>query len=1034
MKNGPSFNLSAWALEHRQLMFFIIALLFIGGYLSYYSLGRDEDPQYTIRTMVISAAWPGATAEEMARQVVDKIEKKVRETPGYDYTSSYAAPGQGVVYLYLKEETLGQEVQATWFKVRNLVDDIKKDLPEGVVGPFYNDDFGDVYGSIFALTGDGYSYADLYDEADKLRKILVHVPDVQKVNLVGDQTQVIYIEADNQKLASMRMDPMTIAKAVQQQNVMTASGTVNTGSTNVYIRVEGLYQTIASIKDTTVMADGKLFRIDDLAKVYHGYADPSDPILYYNGQPAVGLMVSMVPGGNILKLGERLSAMVEELRNSLPAGMNMDQVCNQPQTVEESIDVFVETLVLAILIVLGVSFCSLGLRAGLVVATSIPLVLCAVFVTMRILGIDLHKISLGALIIALGLLVDDAIIAIEMMEVKLEEGMGMHEAATFAYTATAFPMLTGTLITSSAFLPVGIAKGSAAEYAGSLCSVVGIALVISWFVSVTVIPLLGTYILKSRKKADSEKEEKDNKKNGELSAFARVFRSFLVLALRFRWLVILATVGCFAGALSLATLMQREFFPSSTRPELIVDMTLPAGSSLRATDKEVRRFLELLSGDEGIVNVSSYVGNGAPRFVLTLSVQDKLDHFSESIILCADREARDRLGARIRNEIAPQFPNVLFQVKVLTNGPPSEAPVMFRVLGDDKEGVVKLAEQVRERMYRDERVDYVRLRWYERTPSMRLDIDQDKARAINVNNASLEQSLQTMISGTKITEFYDGDLTAAVELRTSPQGRQDLDRIRDLNVHAGNGLYIPVDQVARVVYDSENSIIWRRDRQYCITMYGYTVDGVQGNDVAEAVWKDMEDLRDNLPVGFSVQIDGDLESSQKASVYLRATYPVMIGAILFLLMFQLQHVGKMCMVLVTAPLGMIGVILSLILLHKPMGFVAQLGVLALSGMIMRNSVILIDQIMKHEREGETPYQAIIDSTLLRFRPIMLTAAAAILGMVPLFRDVFWGPMAASVAGGLFIATVLTLIFLPAFYAACFRIYPDTPAKYPGSPR
>jgi multidrug efflux pump subunit AcrB len=821
---------------------------------------------------------------------------------------------------------------------------------------------------------------------------------------------------------------------VQQQNAMTAAGTLNTDTTNVNIRVEGLFQTTRAIEDTTVMADGRLFRVSDLAKVHSGASDPPDPLFYYSepgfdsSKPAVGLMISMVPGGNILELGERLSKTIEELRFTLPVGMEISQVCNQPQTVEESIDVFVETLILAVIIVLGVSFCSLGVRAGFVVAASIPLVLCSVFVAMRVLGIDLHKISLGALIIALGLLVDDAIIAIEMMEVKLEEKWRMYDAATFAYRATAFPMLTGTLITSAAFLPVGIAKGSAAEYAGTLCSVVGLSLVISWFVSVTVIPLLGSFILKERKTAlpkESEAESEDKGHQEKDSIFTRVFRAFLVFALRHRWLVIAATVACFVATLAAYGQVQRQFFPPTTRPELIVDMTLPAGSSLKATDAEVQRFLSLLAADEEcrkeIVNVSSYVGNGAPRFVLTLSVQNKLDHFSESIILCKDRDARDRLSARIQSELTPQFPNVLFQVKILTNGPPSDAPVMFRVLGDGRDHVVKTAERVRDLMYADSRVDYVRLRWYEQTPTMRMQIDQDKARAIGASSAALKQSLQQMISGTKITEFYDDNLTIDVKFRTSPQGRQDLSRVRDLDVHVGNGVYVPVDQVANIVPGSENSILWRRDRQYCITLYGYTAAEVQGNDVAAAIWKSMEDLRKELPANYSVQMDGDLESSERAAVYLSATYPVMIGAILFLLMFQLQHIGKMCMVLATAPLGLIGVIWSLIIFGKPMGFVAQLGVLALSGMIMRNSVILIDQIMKREREGESAYQAIIDSTLMRFRPIILTAAAAILGMAPLFRDIFWGPMAASVAGGLFIATILTLVFLPAFYAACFRV-------------
>ncbi len=1008
------FNLSEIALHHQQFMFFLMILVFLAGVVSYIQLGRAEDPSYTVRSMVVSAAWPGATAKQVEEQVTDKLEKKLQETPGVDYIKSYSRPGKATIFVNLNDDVRVADIKPTWVKVRNLVKDMQDTLPQGVVGPYFNDDYGDTFGSIYALTGNGFSYAELKDEADKIRQTILTIPDVGKVEILGNQPEKIYIDANNGKLASLSIDPRLIINNLVSQNAMQPAGRVETGTDNVYLRVSGIFENLDNVKNTGIRANNRLFRLADIAQVYRGYSDPPQPKMYFNGNPCIGIAVSMRDGGDILGLGNSLQSSVGILRSRLPQGMEFHQVSDQPKVVKASIGEFVETLLLAIIIVLAVNFLSLGRRAGTVVALSIPLVLCATFVVMKIMDINLHKTSLGALIIALGLLVDDAIIAVEMMEVKLEEGWDKLAAASHAYNVTSLPMLIGTLITIAGFMPVGFSKGIAAEYVAAIFSVVTVTLIISWIVSVTVVPLLGVHFLKSRPAGSHERPQ---------SRHAAKARQVLVWVLHRRWLVIGTTLAVFVCSLFANRFVVQEFFPPSTRPELIVDITLPEGSSFQSTDREVQRFTTLIADEPGLINISSYVGVSAPRFVLVFDTNLGADNFGQLVILTKDAEARNALRDTISTDIAPQFDSARIRSRVLSVGPPAAFPVMFRVSGASHDQVRGIAELVRDHLRGDRAITEVVLDWYEKNKVMRLDVDQDKARILGIDSETLAVSLQTSLSGLAVTEFREGDKTISIVVRTGWLDRNNLAQIGDLNIHVGNGRYVPLDQIARIRYEAENGLIWRRGLQPTIAVQADVIPGVTGNDVTARIDKELAAIRQSLPPGYTVTAAGGSEDSAKSQRNLLAVIPAMIVVIMVLLMWQLQHMGKMFIVLLTAPLGIIGVNLFLILLHRPMGFVALLGVIALAGMIMRNSVILLDQIEKHRQAGQPAYDAIIDSTILRFRPIMLTAAAAILGMIPLMTSSFWGPMAVAIMGGLLVATVLTLIFVPAVYAAAFRVKP-----------
>lgn len=1006
-------NLTEISLKYKSLVYYFILVVFIMGAYSYTKLGRSEDPDFTIRQMVISVAWPGATAKQVEEQVTDKIEKKLQDTPGLDYLKSYARPGSSVIYVTLREDIKAEAVRPAWQEVRNLVEGMKGDLPEGVVGPFYNDRFDDVYGSIYALTADGFSYEEMRAQAERIRQALLDVDDVKKVELIGVQPEKIYIEVENSKIARLGIQPNQIADALKAQNAVTPAGMVETSSDKVYLRVSGAFDDLDAIRNSPIRAGGQTFRLGDIAAVTRKYAEPAEPKMFFNGEEAIGIAVSMEKGGNILTLGEALSSEMERLKADLPLGLALHQVSDQPKVVEESIGDFTRTLFEAIVIVLAVSFLSLGLRTGLVVALCIPLVIAGVFFAMDVLGIDLHKVSLGALIIALGLLVDDAIIAVEMMAVKLEQGFSRFQAACYAYTATALPMLTGTLITCAGFIPVGFSKGSAAEFTNALFPVIAVALGISWIVSVMVAPLLGYKLIQVKVKGAAEKDAYD-------SLFYREFRRVLTWCLRHRRIVIGAVIACFALSIGLLKFVKQEFFPPSIRPEIIVEMNLPEGSSIRATEGEARRFAEFLDGESGIENYSYYVGEGAPRFILTTEPVLPADNYAQFVVAAEDVASRKALTEKIHARFAGDFANVRGNVKLIQTGPPAAYPVMLRVSGQEVEKVRQIADAVAAKMAQDANLRQINFDWNEKNKVLKLELDQDKLRALGIDGHSLALTLQTEISGAAIAEYYDRDKTVDIMFRLSQDGRGDLAKIKDMPVYLASGKSVPLEQVARIRYDAEEGLIWRRDLKPTITVRANIAEGT-ANDATRRALDLTKEIQDHLPPGYSIKPDGALENSNKAMKFMLAPIPAMIVVIITLLMFQLQRIPLMLLTLLTAPLGIIGVSFAMLLTNQSMGFVAQLGILALSGMIVRNSVILIDQIEKHIADGEDLWHAIIDSAVLRFRPIMLTAAAAILGMVPLMPSTFWGPMAVAIAGGLFVATVLTLLVLPTMYAMWFNV-------------
>jgi Cation/multidrug efflux pump len=959
-------------------------------------------------------------------QVTDKIEKKLQDTPGLDYLKSYSTPGQSVIYVVLKDDAVVEsQIRPTWLEVRNMVNDIKATLPQGVDGPYFNDRFDDVFGCIYALTGDGYNYEELRELAEKIRRTLLGVPSVKKVDLVGVQTEKIYIEMETAKLAQLGLAPTDITSAVQSQNAMASSGMVETSSDNVYLRVSGMFENLEDLKNLAIRASGHTFRLGDIAKVTRSYNDPPDTRMFYNGQPAIGLALSMDKGGNILTLGEKLDTTLTQIRKELPLGLELNVVANQPKVVKESIDEFMESLVEAVAIVLIVCFFSLGVRSGFIVALCIPLVITGVFIGMKILGIDLQKISLGALIIALGLLVDDAIITIEMMIVKLEQGWNRFDATCFAYTSTAYPRLTGALITCAGFIPVGFSKGSASEFVGSIFSVVTIALLISWVVAGIVTPLLGYTLVKVPPRSNMHDIDIYDTK------FYRIFKQVLEWCLTHRKRVLTLTMACFIGSIFLMGLVKQEFFPASTRPELIVEMKLPQGASLQATEQEAKRFATQFSTDANIVNYTYYVGQGAPRFVLTAEPAIPDTNFAQFVFVAKDLQARNELTQKVRELLSTEFPNVRGNVKVIKLGPSDAYPVMLRVTGNDHEKVREIAGKVRDSMAANPNLSDINLDWNEKNKVVRLAIDQDKARMLGIDSQTLASSLQALLSGSTIADFREKDKTVGIVFRLNPNDRKDLSRLKDLNIHIGNGQFVPLDQIAKISYEAEEGLVWRRDLKPTITVQANTVESVSGNDATHQAYDNLKDLRASLPSGYSIDIGGSTETSIKSTGWLMQPVPVMVFIIVTLLMFQLQNISKAVLTLLTAPLGIIGVSLSLLLTGRPMGFVVQLGVLALAGIIMRNSVILIDQIEQQIIAGEPRWNAIINATVARFRPIMLTAAAAILGMIPLVSSIFWGPMAVAIAGGLLGATVLTLIVLPTMYAVVYKVKPD--GKQPTAP-
>lgn len=1006
-------NLTEVSLKNRALVWYFIIVTAIGGIFFYFKLGRMEDPNFTINQMVVTAAWPGASADQMEQQVTDKLESKFRDIPGVKEITSNTRAGTSVVYVTLRDDVDRSTIRDTWRDVRGFGNDVQSELPSGVYGPYYNDRFDDVFGSVYAITGDGYSMEELRQAAEKIRRQLATIDKVQKVKLLGVQTEKVYVEIESAKLAELGISPTVLANALKSQNEMTPSGMIETSTDNVYLRYSGIFDDENAVKNTPIQANGKTFYLGDIATVERRYAEPGDTAMYYNGQPAVGIAVSMEDGGNIITLGNELKTAMTNIQSEMTAGLEIHQVSDQPKVVEESIDDFVSTLREAVIIVLAVSFLSLGLRTGMVVAGCIPLVLAAVFCGMYIFGIDLHKVSLGALIISLGLLVDDAIIAVEQMSVQLERGHSRFDAACHAFRATAKPMLTGTLITCAGFIPVSFSKGMAAEFCSSLFPVIGMALVISWIVSVMIAPLFGYYLIKPAAKADEDEMYQ--------SRFYLAFRGLLNWFLEHRKIVLATTAGLFALSIAMMGMIKQEFFPPSIRPEIIIDMELPEGSSLKASGQAASRFAQFLDeNSEEIENYTYYVGEGAPRFVLTVDPKLPTDNLSQFVIVAKDADNRDALTAKLRDYLAENIPEVKTNISVIQTGPPAPYPIMLLVSGYDKDKVRDIASQVADRVAQDPNNTDINMDWNEKSKVLHLEFDQAKLRALGLSPQAVAQTVYTEVSGASAAQLYSGDRTIDIQLRLADTDRQDLSQIKNLPVYSAGG-YVPLEQLAKISYEAEDSLIKRKNMQPTITVQANIKEGT-ANDATQKAYDAVKDIRDELPFGYKITVGGSLEDSEDSMKYLLIPIPAMIFIIMTLLMFQLRNGKDMILTLLTAPLGLIGVVAGMLLLNQAMGFVAILGVMALSGMIIRNSIILIDQIQKHIEAGEAPRDAIVDSAVLRFRPIMLTAAAAILGMLPLMTSSFWGPMAVAIASGLLIATILTLLVLPVMYAVTYKIH------------
>ncbi|MBY0224794.1 MAG: efflux RND transporter permease subunit [Hyphomicrobium sp.] len=1017
-----AFNLSETAVRNPAVVLFFIIATGLSGLWAYVNLGRAEDPNFTIKTMIVQAAWPGATADNVQRLVAEPLEKRLQEMPELDYVRTYSRPGQAVMQVQLKDNVQGRAASDAWYQVRKKLGDSRIDLPSGVFGPFFNDEYGDVFSAVYMLTGDGASRADLKRQAEVLQRALLRVPNVAKVVLVGDVPERIYVEISYRKLATLGIPAQTIFSAIGEQNVMSAAGAIDTDADRIAIRVSGGFTDEEAIRAVPVEAGGRTFRLGDIAEVRRGYEDPPAFLVTHLGKPAVGVAVSMAENANVLQLGRALEGAVAAVRPDIPLGIDIEQIADQPRVVEESVGEFLTSFAEALAIVLVVSFFSLGARAGIVVALSVPLVLAIVFVVMFASGMNLDRITLGALIIALGLLVDDAIIAVEMMVVKIEEGFDRLRAAAFAWNSTAFPMLTGTLVTAAGFLPVGFARSTAGEYAGNIFWVVGLALIVSWIVAVTFAPYLGTRILAEGAAAGHGAHAY----NGRVY---RALRSTVNWSIRRRWLVISATIASFAAAVAGMAFVQQQFFPTSSRPELFIEVRMPEGSSIEATAKAAALAEKLLAGDDDVVTYTTYVGQGSPRFFLALNPLLPNPSFALTVIVTRNAEARERLFAKLESAITDgAVPQARVRIDRLNFGPPVGFPVQFRVVGEDPKKVREIAHEVLAIMRSEPRAVDPQLEWNEQAKTITLDIDQDRARAFGLNSAQVSQTLQTLLSGATVAEYREGTENIDVMVRAVSSERLDPGRISDLTVLARNGQAIPLSQVATIRYGFEEPILWRRNRELNLTVRSDVARGVQPPTVTAALVPKIAALSARLPPGYRIDTGGAVEESEKANAALFKIFPAMFAVMLTILMLQLRSFSKLFLVFSTAPLGLIGAVAALLAFNAPFGFVALLGVIALAGMIMRNTVILVDQIDHDRAAGLPAWEAVVESTVRRARPVVLTALAAILAMIPLARSVFWGPMAVSMMGGLLVATILTLVFLPALYAAWFRIKPTEEAR------
>jgi len=1009
MKAG--FNLSDWALEHRSLVWYFMIVSAIAGALAYMNLGREEDPAFTIRTMVISAQWPGATVEDTARQVTDRIEKKLEELEVLDYTRSQVTAGQTTIFVNIKDTTKGRDVPGTWVRVRNMVNDIKGEFPGGVVGPFFNDSFGDVFGNVYAFTSDGLTQRQLRDYVEDVRAKVLTVPNIGKVNLIGAQDEVIFLEFSTREIAALGISQQDVVQTLQAQNAIAPSGVIQAGPERVSVRVTGQFTSEESLRSLNLRINDRFFRLSDVATISRGYTDPPKLLFRVNGQPAIGLSIGMKSGANLLEFGEALKEQMNRIIGDLPIGVGVHLVADQPVVVEEAVGGFTKALFEAVAIVLVVSFVSLGARAGFVVALSIPLVLAMTFIVMQYSGISLQRISLGALIIALGLLVDDAMIAVEMMVARLEAGENLKKAATAVYTSTAFPMLTGTLVTVASFIPVGLNNSAAGEFTFTLFVVIAVSLVLSWIVAVLFAPLLGVTLLPQTMKKHHDKP----------SRLGAVLSHILVGAIRWRWLTIGVTVAMFGASIYGMQFVQQQFFPSSDRNELVVDFTLPKNASIAETKAQMDRFETRLEGDPDIDHWSSYVGESAVRFILSIDVQPSSPSFGQIIIVTKSIEARERVKTKLRAVARQDFPGLDVYVDLLPLGPPAGRPVQYRMSGPDIQKVRDYAQHLAAIVDEHPLVSGITFDWNEPARVVRVDVLQDKARQLGVTSQDIAGSLNGIVGGTSITQVRDEIYLVDVVGRARAAERQSIETLQNVQLPGKDGQSVPLAAIATFRYELEQPMVWRRSRVPTITLKGSILDATQPATVVQQLEAKVQAFARALPAGYGVAVAGPVEESGKAQGPIAAVVPLMLFAMATILMVQLQSFSRLFLVVAVAPLGLIGVVAALLPSGAPMGFVAILGVLALIGILIRNSVILVVEIENLRRKGVAPWDAVIEATVHRTRPILLTAAAASLALIPISREVFWGPMAYAMMGGIIVGTVLTLLFLPALYVACFRI-------------
>ncbi len=1006
---GP--NLSDWALKHRSFIVFAMIAITIAGLTSYFRLGRSEDPAFTFRTMIVQAAWPGATMDETLQQVTERIERKLQETKGLDFLRSYTKPGLTTIFVNLKGSTKPSEVPDIWYQVRKNVGDIRPTLPAGVVGLGFNDDFGDTYGLIYGFTADGFTHRELRDYVEDIRSRLLQVPDVSKIELLGAQDEQIFVEFSTQQLAGLGIDRRALIAALQAQNAVVPSGSLQTGEEKLLIRVSGAFTSENDILDVNFLSNGRLIRLRDIAEVRRTLADPPQPMFRVNGKPAIGLAIAMRDGGDILALGRNVKTAIDGAMANLPLGVDAALVSDQPVIVRNAIGEFMESLWQAIAIIMAVSIVSLGFRPGAVVALSIPLTMAIIFPIMEGLGIDLQRISLGALIIALGLLVDDAMTTVDVMTSRMAAGDSKEKAATFAYSSLAFPMLTGSFVTAAGFVPIGFARSAAGEYTFSIFAVVTIALIVSWFVAVLFAPLLGVWLLK----------QPDTAAPAQPSGIMRIFRSILVAAMRNRWLTVALTLGCFVASLLALPHVPRQFFPASDRPELVVNLTLPQNASIFASDQVAAKLDAMLNDDPDVASWSTYVGRGAIRFYLPLDVQLANDFFSQAVVIAKDVLARERLRTKLEKELAEQLPSVVARVSPLELGPPVGWPVQYRVSGPDIAQLRAVALKLGQVMGEDPNLRLINFDWIEPAREVRIKIDQDQARLLGLSSQALAEVLNTVMTGTPVTQVRDGIYLVNVVVRANDEQRVSLSTLRGLQLPLPNGRTVPLSQVATFDFDQEYPLIWRRDRVPTLTVQADIRAGATPEGAVRSLAPAIEKLRENLPSGFHIEIGGTVEESALSQASVFSKVPLMLFLMLLFLMAQLHSFSRLALVLSIVPMGLIGIVGALLITARPLGFVAILGILALMGMIARNAVILIEQIETERAQQRAVWDAVVEGAVSRFRPIMLTAISTVLGFIPIAPTVFWGPMAFAIMGGLFVATILTLVVLPALYVIFFHV-------------